>query len=118
MAVSVTWWNRLSWTAVFLMFAVGGVAAAFWILPEIQLNQRLQRQKIEAAAEVDGLRQELAVYQFRVFQWEHNPAAVERLAREKLGYSKSGETVIFFKPPSPRVTDLSRTPPDPPASAR
>jgi cell division protein FtsB len=30
---------------------------------------------------------------------QHDPKAVERLARERLGYAKPGETVIRFEAP-------------------
>ena len=30
---------------------------------------------------------------------KEDPKTIERLAREKLGYAKPGETVIYFEPP-------------------
>jgi cell division protein FtsB len=116
MAVPITWWNRLSGLAVFLMFAAGGVAATLWILPEIQNNQELQRQKIQLAGKVDRLQEELEECKVRVDHWENDPKAVERLARERLRFSRSGETIIFFVPPPARVEDLSPSPAQTPAA--
>ena len=96
----MTWWNRLTYAAAFLLFAAGAVAIFFWNLPEVQLNERLQREKLELSASVDYLEQEIAFYQFRLHELEHNPKAVERLARWKLGYALPGETVVFFIPPA------------------
>lgn len=108
----MTWWNRLTYVAVCLLFAAGGVAIFVWNLPVVQTNQRLQRQKLEVSASVDYLKKEIAFYRFQLQELEHNPKAVERLAREKLGYSLAGETVVFFvpsaSPPTTLRTDASR----------
>ena len=71
-----------------------------WYLPLIRQNERMrediqlrddQIQKLEEAnkqlrTRIDGLR--------------NDPKTVERLARERLGYAKPGETVIRFEEPA------------------
>lgn len=68
----------------------------FWYLPVFQQNARF-REKImglEEQVKAEELKQkqlEAAIRNLR-----DDPKTVERLAREKLGYAKPGETVIFF----------------------
>jgi cell division protein FtsB len=97
-------WNKLTGVVVFLCFVAIILLVGIWYLPLIQQNERMRRhilgldnqiQKQEEAAKrlrtaIDGLR--------------HDPKAVERLARERLGYARPGETVIRFGEPQTNHT--------------
>jgi cell division protein FtsB len=53
--------------------------------------------------EIDGLEQENARLRERIERLKSDPHAIEREAREKLHYAKSGE-VIYTLPPDPAQT--------------
>ena len=70
----------------------------FSYIPIFQHNERL-REKIL------GLEKQVAIEEARLKALEtairnlrEDPKTVERLAREKLGYAKPGETIIYFEP--------------------
>lgn len=82
-----------------------------WYIPEIELNRRLQAQRLEREREIAALEQEIEVIRFRLGELDTNPKAVERVARRWLGYARPGETVIYFRPPVPEVTEPPVEPP-------
>lgn len=73
----------------------------FWYLPVFQQNARM-RQHIMALEELIKT-EEAARDQLKTSLWNlrNDPKTIERLAREKLGYAKPGETVIYFSPSAP-----------------
>ena len=72
--------------------------AGLWYLPEIRANQELQGRKLELQAKRVAAERLLGQLKFQVAQLETNPKATERLVRQKLGYARPGETVIYFVP--------------------
>jgi len=101
MNVNLGIWDKLSKVMVFLLFVAGLLAVFFWYLPLIEQNQRYRRRLIEVEAQYAA--EEKAGRQMR--QWsdalQNDPKTVERLAREKLGWSKTNEMVVHFEPPAP-----------------
>lgn len=66
--------------------------------PQITLNERSYR-KIHDLQ--DQVKREMALgrdYEEATRALQKDPKTVERVAREKLGYSKPGEEVIYFEP--------------------
>lgn len=94
-------WNKLNGLAVFLCFVAIILFVGAWYLPLIQQNERMRRRILEQDSQIQ--KQEDASRQLRaaIDALRYNPKAVERLAREKFGYAKPGETVIRFGPPQP-----------------
>jgi cell division protein FtsB len=98
MNVDLGIWDKLRTGVIILLFAAGLLAVILWYLPLVQLNERMRqeiarkevqvRQEEERSRHLDG-----AIRALRT-----DPRAVERLAREKLGYIKPGETRIQFEP--------------------
>jgi cell division protein FtsB len=90
-------WDKLARMVVFLLFVAGLLGVGVWYLPLIQQNERMRReiQRFDTA-----IRQEEETgRQLRssIDALHHDPKAVERLARETLGYGKAGETVVRFE---------------------
>lgn len=90
-------WDRLRQLVVVLLFLAGLLGVVVWYLPLIRQNERM-RQKIM------HYRMQIAHEEERSKQMENSiralrtdPKALERLAREKLGYVKPGETRIQFE---------------------
>jgi cell division protein FtsB len=92
-------WNKLNGVVVFLCFVAVILLVGVWYLPLIQQNERMRRRILEQDNQIQ--KQEDVSRQLRaaIDALRYDPKAVERLAREKFGYAKPGETVIRFGPP-------------------
>jgi cell division protein FtsB len=83
---------------VFLLFVAGLLAVAVWYLPLIKQNERMRRENLRLDGQIE--KEELAGKQLRSsIEALKDPKVVERLARERLGYGKPGETIIRFETP-------------------
>ena len=99
MNASLNIWDKLTRVVVFLLFIAGLLGVAVWYLPLIRQNERMRKEIFRLDAQIQ--KEEQAGKQLRnsIEALRHDPKAVERLAREQLGYAKPGETVIRFDPP-------------------
>jgi cell division protein FtsB len=107
MNVGVSIWDRLARFVVFLLFVAGLMAVALWYYPLIKQNERYRKEILKLDTQIQ--KEEDVGKQLRV-QMEalrRDNRAVERLARERLGYAKAGETVIRFEAPAP-ATNMIR----------
>ena len=99
MKVDLGIWDKLTRVVVFLVFVAGILLVALWYLPLIKQNERYRKEILR----LDNLvqREEETGRQLRtsIDALRYDPKAVERLARERLGYAKAGETVIRFEEP-------------------
>jgi cell division protein FtsB len=99
MNVDLGIWDKLRRLVVLLLFAAAVLAVIVWYLPLVQYNERMRheilRMNVQVRQEEERTRQlEGAIRALRT-----DPRAVERLAREKFGFVKPGETRIQFEPP-------------------
>jgi cell division protein FtsB len=99
MNVDLGIWARLSRLVVLLLFLAGVVGIAVWYWPLIQENERYRQEILQKNLEIRqeeerGRQLEAAIKALRT-----DPRAVERMAREKLGYIRPGETRIQFDQP-------------------
>ena len=67
-------------------------------LPVIQENARMEAQIVKLQAQVATEDQKSKQLQNQIDALQNDPKTVERLAREKLGYARPDETVIYFEP--------------------
>jgi cell division protein FtsB len=102
MSDSANIWDRLTQLVLCLIVVAILLGVGVWYLPLIQKNERMRKEILrldneirleeqrarELKASIDTLRDPATA-----------PKAVERLARERLGYAKPGETIIRFEPP-------------------
>ena len=99
-------WDKLTRTVIFLLFVAGLLLVAIWYLPLIKQNERYRKEILR----LDNLvqKEEETGKQLRtsIDALRFDPKAVERLARERLGYAKPGETVIRFE--APQTNNVSR----------
>jgi cell division protein FtsB len=99
-------WHRLSQFVVVLIVAACLLLLFFWYLPVFEQNERIRHRILALEAEVKAEELKGAQLQAAIRNLREDPKTVERLAREKLGYAKPGETVIYFEKPrsqSPRA---------------
>lgn len=96
-----TVWNHLSSVVVFLLFVLGGLAVGIWYLPEIQRNQELQTERLQLERQLAAAQAHGRALQASLKAFTNNPAAAERIIRERFGFARPGEVVVHFEPPAP-----------------
>lgn len=103
MNVNLGIWDRLTQVVLVLLFAAVVLGIVVWYLPLIQQNERMRKEVLrldeQIKQEEENARQlKMSIDALR--DPNTAPKAVERLAREKLGYARPGETVIRFQEPA------------------
>ena len=99
-------WSKLTRVATGLLLAAGLLALAVWYLPLIRDNERYRKEVLRLEAQIakeESISREL---KDSIDALRNDPKSVERLAREKLGYAKPGETIIRFEEPTTNRTAL------------
>ncbi len=100
MNLQLSIWDKLTRVVIFLLFVAGLIGVAVWYLPLIKENERYRRRILVLESQIQT--EEQTAKQLRASRdaLQHDPKAVERLAREWFGYGKPGEMVIRFETPS------------------
>jgi cell division protein FtsB len=99
MNVDLGIWGKLTRAVIFLFLIAGLLAVALWYAPLIQRNERMRRESLRLDNEIQKEEEARRQLKAATDSLSHDPKAVERLVREKLGYAKPGETVIRFENP-------------------
>jgi cell division protein FtsB len=89
-------WDKLTRVVIGLLLLAFLVAVGVWYLPLIRQNERTRREVMrldQKLAEQTAEQRQLNT----AIEQSNDPKAIERLAREKFGYAKPGETVIRFE---------------------
>lgn len=90
-------WDKLTRLVIGLLLLAGLVAIGVWYLPLIRQNEAMRKEvlklDVELAKETETRRQLSA----QVESINNDTNALIRIARESLGVSKPGETVIRFE---------------------
>jgi cell division protein FtsB len=99
MNVDLGIWSKLTRFIVFLLVLTALMGIALWYLPLIKKNEGIRKQKLllEQQIKLEMDTQKQLLNSIRALQ--EDPRALERMARETLGYAKTNETVIRFGPP-------------------
>lgn len=111
MNVADSIWDKLTRVVIGLLLLAFLVAVGVWYLPLIQQNERMRREVMRLDEELKKANAEKRQLNASVDALNTDPKAVVRLAREKFGYAKPGETVIRFE-------ETSVPPPAVPARVR
>jgi len=99
MAADFNVWDKLTRLVIFLLFIAYLLGVGIWYLPLIRTNERMRQEILRYDARIH--KQEEISKQLRssIDALKRDPKAIERLARERLGYGKPGETIIRFEAP-------------------
>ena len=97
MNVDLGIWKILTRVVMVLILAAVMLGIAFWYLPLIQQNERIRKQVLRLEAQIQREEATNQLLKASIEILRNDPKAVERLARERLGYAKPGETVIRFE---------------------
>ena len=98
MSVNVSIWTKLSRVVIFLLFLAGLIAVAVSYRPLIRQNENLRKEILRLDAQTQKEEENGRQLKANIEALRKDPKAVERLARERFGYAKPGETVIRFEP--------------------
>jgi cell division protein FtsB len=89
--------GKLTRVVVFLLFIAGVLAVGVWYFPLIKRNEPERKQLLDREEQIRKVEDANRQLKASIESLKHDPKAVERLARERLGYAKPGETVIRFE---------------------
>jgi cell division protein FtsB len=101
MNVDLGIWDKLRRLVLFLLFAAGVLAVIVWYLPLVQHNERMRQDLVRWEGQVRHEEERSRQLDNAIRSLQNNPRTLEKLAREKLGYIKPGETRIQFEPAAP-----------------
>jgi len=97
MNVDLGIWGKLTRLVSFLFFVAGLLLLAAWYLPLIRQNERMRKEILRLDVQIQKQDQTGRQLKSSIDNLRYDPKAVERLARETLGYAKTGETVVRFE---------------------
>jgi len=99
MNVNLGIWDKLSKLALFLLFIAGLTWVFFWYLPLIQKNQNYRKRLLVIESEIAQQEKLSREFKVNIDTVQNDPKAVERLARETLGWARTNEVVVHFEAP-------------------
>jgi cell division protein FtsB len=100
-------WDKLTKIVILLIVVAFAVALGLWYLPLIHQNERMRKEILKLETEIKQEEEFCRQLRATIDALSKDPKAVERLARERLGYAKPGETIVRFEntatnaPPKP-----------------
>src|ERR1041384_1294422 len=99
MNVDLGIWSKLTRLVIFLLVLAGLRGVAVWYYPLIKTNERMRKEMLRLDTQISKAEETGRQLKTSIESLKYEPKAVERLAREKFGYAKQGETVIRFEAP-------------------
>src|SRR5262245_59420888 len=96
--------GKLTRVVVFLLFIAGVLAVGVWYLLFIRHNEKMRKELLDREEQIRKVEDANKQLKASIESLKYDPKAVERLARERLGYAKPGETVIRFEERSATVS--------------
>ena len=100
MNVDLGIWSKLSRLAAVLLVLALLLFVGLWYYPLIQRNERMRKESLRLDFKIQAEEAKARKLKSSIDALSHDPKTIERVARETLGYAKTGETVIRFEPPA------------------
>lgn len=97
MNVDVGIWDKLTRFVIVLLLLAVVLGIVVWYLPLIQRNERMRKEVLRLDTQIQKEEETSKQLKASIDGLHNDPKAVERLARERLGYAKPGETVVRFE---------------------
>jgi cell division protein FtsB len=91
-------WSKLTKVVVALVATAFLLLIGMYYLPLLQQNERMRADIMRLQTQLQIEEAKSKELQTQIDSLRNDSNAVARLAREKLGYAKPGETVIHFEP--------------------
>jgi cell division protein FtsB len=99
MNVDVGIWGKLSRLMVLLLFVAGVLGVVVWYLPVIRQNEAYRKRILQLNSQLKQEQETARRLEITINGLRNDPKTVERVAREKLGFVKPGDTMIRFEGP-------------------
>ena len=90
-------WDHLTRVVIVLIVLACLLAVGIGYMPVIRQNQRMRQDVQQKDVEIQKLEDENRQLKASIEAMRNDPQTVERIARQKLGYAKPGETVVRFE---------------------
>jgi cell division protein FtsB len=100
MKVDLGIWARLTRLVLVLFLLAGMLSLGVWYWPLIKTNERMRKQMFRLDTQIQKEEETAKQLKASIDSLRYDPKSVERLARERLGYAKPGETIIRFETPA------------------
>lgn len=97
MNVDLGIWSKLTRVVIILIVMAAMGAVVIWYLPLTRQNERMRKEILKKDVQIQQQQETSRQLKSSIDALRNDPEAVERLAREKFGYAKSGETVVRFE---------------------
>jgi cell division protein FtsB len=97
MKVDLGIWSTLTRIVIVLLLIAAAGFAWQCYLPNIKQNERMRRTNLSLDAKIQAEEAAQKQYKASIDTLRYDTNAIERMAREKLRYAKSNETVIVFE---------------------
>ena|SRR5256885_196419 len=97
MHVDLGIWSKLTKLIIFLICLAGLLGVAVWFFPLIKQNEAMRRAILRLDTQIAKAEESNRLLKTSIDALKYDPKAVERLARERLGYAKPNEIVIRFE---------------------
>jgi cell division protein FtsB len=97
MNVNLGLWSKLTNAVLILVVAAVLLLIGMCYLPVIQERARMQGQIYKLKEQLQAEQAKVNELQSEINALQDDPKTVERLTREKLGYAKPDEAVIYFE---------------------
>src|SRR5471030_2532870 len=104
MNVNLGIWSALTKIVVGLVVLAVLLLIGMCYLPLINQNERMRAENLRLETELQKESEKSKQLQAEIDALQNDPKTVERLAREKLGYARTDETVIRFEAPATNST--------------
>ncbi|EEF60219.1 FtsB family cell division protein [Pedosphaera parvula] len=98
MKVNLGIWDKLTQAVIFLVMLAFLIGVGIWYMPLVNQNERLRKEILRLDTQLHQEEENSRKIKTSL-ESQRDPRTVERLARERLGYAKTGETVIRFEEP-------------------
>ena len=96
-------WDKLTRVVVVLLLIAFAIGIGYLCVPLMQQNARMRQRNLELEAQVQREEEIARQLKASLDALRSDPNAIERLAREKLGYAKPGEVIIRFQEPATKA---------------
>jgi cell division protein FtsB len=100
MNVDLGIWGKLTRVVIFLLLLAGILAIAVRFMPVIKKNERMRKEVLRLDARIEKEKEDQRQLKAAIDTLQNDPKAVERLARERLGYARTNEIVVRFEKPA------------------
>ncbi len=100
MNVDLGIWAKLRRVVLFLLMLAGALMVVVWYLPLIRENERMRKEVLRLEDRIGTERETNKQLRASIEMLQNDVKAIERLARERLGYAKPGEILVHFEPPA------------------